>query len=126
MILIAVSLKIRRYQAPFYVAEMVLERNFVFCIIISGELESLKVYEDRNVYAFLDIRPLNSGHTLIVNKKHVSHFSDLTEEEAGKLFILGHKVLNSLSDKKLCTVTCILYLGLKVMDIKCDLVTLTL
>ncbi len=42
----------------------------IFCKIIAGEIPSYKVYEDDNFFAFLDISPLNPGHTLIIPKKH--------------------------------------------------------
>ena len=42
----------------------------IFCKIIKGEIPSSKVYEDEKVTAFLDINPVNKGHTLIVPKKH--------------------------------------------------------
>ncbi len=42
----------------------------IFCKIIAGEIPSYKVYEDENFLAFLDVRPLNQGHTLVIPKKH--------------------------------------------------------
>ena len=42
----------------------------IFCKIIKGEIPCHKVYEDDNFLAFLDIRPLNKGHTLVIPKKH--------------------------------------------------------
>jgi histidine triad (HIT) family protein len=42
----------------------------IFCKIIRGEIPSSKVYEDEKTFAFLDISPINIGHTLIVPKKH--------------------------------------------------------
>ncbi len=42
----------------------------IFCKIIKGEIPSAKVYEDDKVLAFLDITPVNEGHTLVVPKKH--------------------------------------------------------
>ena len=42
----------------------------VFCKIVAGELPSYKIYEDDLVLAFLDINPINIGHTLIIPKKH--------------------------------------------------------
>lgn len=42
----------------------------IFCKIAAGELDSYKVYEDGDFFAFLDIRPLNLGHTLVIPKKH--------------------------------------------------------
>ncbi len=42
----------------------------LFCNIIAGKIPSTKVYEDDTVLAFLDIHPVNIGHTLIVPKAH--------------------------------------------------------
>lgn len=42
----------------------------IFCKIVNGEIPSYKVYEDEDFLAFLDIRPLNPGHTLVIPKKH--------------------------------------------------------
>ena len=42
----------------------------VFCKIIKGEVPSLKVYETDSFFAFLDIRPIELGHTLIIPKDH--------------------------------------------------------
>lgn len=42
----------------------------IFCKIVNGEIGSYKVYEDEEFFAFLDIRPLNLGHTLVIPKKH--------------------------------------------------------
>ena len=42
----------------------------MFCKIVDGDIPSYKVYEDNNFLAFLDIEPLNPGHTLVIPKKH--------------------------------------------------------
>jgi len=42
----------------------------VFCKIIAGDIPSHKVYEDDSFFAFLDINPLNPGHTLVIPKEH--------------------------------------------------------
>jgi histidine triad (HIT) family protein len=42
----------------------------VFCRIVAGEIPALKVYEDETLVAFLDITPVNLGHTLIVPREH--------------------------------------------------------
>ena len=51
----------------------------VFCKIISGLLPSLKVYEEDEYFAFLDIKPLNPGHTLVVPKKHYRFVDEITD-----------------------------------------------
>lgn len=42
----------------------------LFCKIIAKKIPSTGVYEDEQVYAFLDIKPVNPGHVLVVPKKH--------------------------------------------------------
>jgi histidine triad (HIT) family protein len=46
------------------------DENCIFCKIIDGKIPSAKVYEDEKVLAFLDITPVNKGHTLVVPKNH--------------------------------------------------------
>lgn len=42
----------------------------VFCKIIAGTIPSIKVYENDKIFAFLDIMPVNPGHTLVVPRAH--------------------------------------------------------
>jgi len=53
----------------------------IFCKIAAGELPSFKVYEDDNTLAFLDIRPVNPGHTLVVPKRHSKNIFDVSPED---------------------------------------------
>lgn len=46
----------------------------IFCKIIAGELPSWRVYEDEQIFAFLDIHPKQKGHTLVVPKEHCADF----------------------------------------------------
>ena len=48
----------------------------LFCKIAAKEIPSTPVYEDDDVYAFLDIKPVNPGHVLVVPKKHFAGFLD--------------------------------------------------
>ncbi|MBR5627067.1 MAG: HIT domain-containing protein, partial [Thermoguttaceae bacterium] len=45
-------------------------KDCIFCKIIAGEIPSRKIYEDDLVYAFMDIGPINYGHTLVIPKEH--------------------------------------------------------
>lgn len=51
----------------------------IFCKIIKGEIPSAKVYEDEYTCAFLDISPVNKGHTLVIPKKHAEKLTDLDD-----------------------------------------------
>ena len=65
-----------------------------FCKIISGEFPSYKIYEDDNFIAFLDIRPLNLGHTLVVPKKHYRWVWDV--ENIGEYYSVVGKIANAI------------------------------
>lgn len=64
----------------------------VFCKIIAGEIPSVKIYEDDLVYAFLDISPINLGHTLVIPKEHHQSASTIPENVAGRLFHIGSRI----------------------------------
>lgn len=53
----------------------------IFCKIVRGELPSYKVYEDERTFAFLDIRPVNAGHTLVIPKDHSKNIFDIPPED---------------------------------------------
>ncbi|MCK5061491.1 HIT family protein [Candidatus Parcubacteria bacterium] len=65
----------------------------IFCKIIANKLPSYKVYEDDDFFAFLDIRPLNPGHTLVIPKRHYRWVWDM--ENIGAYFELVKKIANA-------------------------------
>lgn len=68
----------------------------IFCKIVKGELPSSKVYEDGDVVAFLDIKPVNPGHTLVIPKKHYVNIHDMPDELFGKVSIAAKKVADAI------------------------------
>jgi histidine triad (HIT) family protein len=73
----------------------------IFCKIIKGEIPCYKVYEDDKFLAFLDIKPLNSGHTLLIPKKHFQWVDDVENYDeywqlARKLSKIIQKTLNPI------------------------------
>lgn len=58
-----------------------MDPDCLFCKIIRGELPSFKVYEDDKTIGFLDIRPVNAGHTLVVPKKHATNIFDIQPDD---------------------------------------------
>jgi len=64
----------------------------IFTKIINGEIPCYKIAEDENYFAFLDIRPLNAGHTLVVPKKEVDYIFDLPDDELQGLIIFAKKI----------------------------------
>lgn len=65
--------------------------NCIFCKIITGEIPSVKLYEDELVFAFLDIAPINYGHLLIIPKEHYTSPATIPENTAGKMFYIAGK-----------------------------------
>jgi histidine triad (HIT) family protein len=66
----------------------------IFCKIVRGEIPAYKVYEDKDFLAFLDINPLNPGHTLVIPKKHYRWVWDI--ENIGNYFEITRKVAKAL------------------------------
>jgi histidine triad (HIT) family protein len=57
----------------------------IFCRIVAGEIPSSKLYEDDDVLSFLDINPINFGHSLVIPKKHFESLFDAPAEEVAKV-----------------------------------------
>lgn len=72
--------------------------NCLFCKIISGEIPSSKVYENENSVAFLDINPVNVGHTLLVPKKHSRNIFDIKEETLKNLMPTLQKISTAVKE----------------------------
>ncbi|MGE0056472.1 MAG: HIT family protein [Dehalococcoidia bacterium] len=64
----------------------------VFCRIIAGTEESSIVFEDERVVAFLDVLPINPGHTLIVPRRHGAYLKDMEPEDGGAMFKAGIRI----------------------------------
>lgn len=67
-------------------------KDSIFTKIIKGEIPSHKIYEDEDVFAFLDIHPIVPGHTLVIPKKQVEFIWDLNDEEYQKLTAAVRKI----------------------------------
>jgi histidine triad (HIT) family protein len=83
-----------------------LEISCIFCDIIKGNAPSYKIYEDELSVAILDINPFSRGHCLIIPKRHVPWWHDLTKEENSSLFdvarVVATKIMKALSPDFVC------------------------
>ena len=69
----------------------------VFCKIVKGEIPSHKVYEDERTLAFLDIHPVNAGHTLVIPKaENTRNIFDVTEEDWIAMTAVARKVAHAV------------------------------
>lgn len=55
-------------------------KETIFTKIINGDLPSYKIYEDELTFAFLDIYPVQEGHTLVIPKKSIEFVWDLDDQ----------------------------------------------
>ncbi len=70
----------------------------LFCKIVAGEIPSQKIFEDENFLAFLDINPVNLGHTLVIPKKHSRNILEMDDKLLGEMMILVKKLTNHIKD----------------------------
>ena len=68
----------------------------VFCKIVSGDIPCSKVYEDDSVLCFLDINPVEKGHTLVVPKRHSATLMDAPPDDLPKVILAVQKIANAL------------------------------
>jgi histidine triad (HIT) family protein len=66
--------------------------NCLFCKIASGMIPAEKIYEDDHTFAFLDIKPLNEGHALVVPKAHHTDTLTVPKETYLRVMETVHKL----------------------------------
>ena len=64
----------------------------IFSKIIAGEIPSYKVAENDEFFAFLDINPVNWGHTLVVPKQETDYIFDIDDDQLGRMMVFAKKV----------------------------------
>ena len=70
--------------------------NCIFCKILGREIPSHVVHDDGDVFAFMDIRPIQPGHALVIPKLHIDHFSDLPEDAATKVLLVAQRLAKKI------------------------------
>jgi len=97
----------------------------IFSRIIAGEIPSYKVAEDDRFYAFLDINPLQWGHTLVVPKQEVDYIFDLDEDTLAAMQVFAKRVAKAIKSAIPCRKVGEAVLGLEVPHAHIHLVPLT-
>lgn len=96
----------------------------IFSKIVKGEIPSYRVAEDENYYAFLDINPLQKGHTLVIPKKETDYIFDLSDADLAGLMIFAKKVAKAIGKSIPCQRVGVAVLGLDVPHAHIHLVPL--
>jgi histidine triad (HIT) family protein len=64
----------------------------IFTKIIRGDIPSHKIYEDEKTFVFLDIHPVQPGHTLVIPKRQIAYIWDLNNQDYSALMATVRKV----------------------------------
>jgi diadenosine tetraphosphate (Ap4A) HIT family hydrolase len=72
------------------------DQDCVFCDIVTGDGAASKVYEDEELLAVMDIRPVTTGHLLVIPKRHSIGLADLPEDTGAGMWRLGHRLAGAL------------------------------
>ena len=86
----------------------------IFTRIIQGEIPCHKVAEDDRCLAFLDIRPLVFGHTLVVPKQEIDYIFDVPDELLQHMMTFSKKVAHVLQQEVECIRIGVMVAGLEV------------
>ena len=96
----------------------------IFTKIIKGEIPCYKIAENEKFFAFLDINPLNGGHTLVVPKKHSSYIFDMEDSDLGEMMVFAKKVAKAIEEAIPCKRIGVAVIGLEVPHTHIHLVPL--
>lgn len=86
----------------------------LFTKIINGEISSYKVAENDKFYAFLDISPLQKGHTLVVPKKEEDYIFDIADEDLQEYICFAKKIAVAIKKAYPCVKVGMAVIGLEV------------
>jgi histidine triad (HIT) family protein len=96
----------------------------IFARIASGEINSYKIAEDDNFFAFLDINPLVKGHTLVIPKKEIDYIFDIDDDLYAAYHMFAKRIAKALKKAVPCKRIGIAVIGLEVPHAHIHLVPL--
>lgn len=96
----------------------------IFSKIIAGDIPCYKIAENDKFFAFLDINPVNWGHTLVVPKQETDYIFDLSDDEIGEMMKFAKKVAVAIKEAMPCRKVGMAVIGLEVPHAHIHLVPL--
>ncbi|MFT7669081.1 MAG: histidine triad (HIT) family protein [Planctomycetota bacterium] len=94
----------------------------IFSKIVAGELPCHRIWEDEKHLAFLDIRPTQKGHTLVIPKREVAYLFDLEPDEHADLWRAVQTVSKQLKERLGCERVVVLVIGWEVPHVHVHLI----
>ena len=86
----------------------------IFSRIIQGEIPCYKIAENDEFFAFLDVNPIQKGHTLVVPKEEISYIFDINDDKLGRYMAFAKKVAAAIKEAIPCVKVGIAVVGLEV------------
>jgi histidine triad (HIT) family protein len=86
----------------------------IFSMIVTGEIPAYKVAENDDFLAFLDIRPVAKGHTLVIPKQEIDYYFDLEDDQLAAMMIFAKKVAKAVKKVVPCIRVGVAVVGLEV------------
>jgi histidine triad (HIT) family protein len=74
----------------------------LFTKIINQEIPSYKIAENDQFYAFLDIRPISPGHTLVIPKIETDHFYELPDSYLTQIMVFAKPIVHAIEESVQC------------------------
>lgn len=86
----------------------------IFAKIVAGEIPCHKVLEDDKFLAFMEIRPINPGHTLVIPKQEIDYFFDLDDTVLSGLMLFAKKTALKIQSAVPCRKIAVVVYGIEV------------
>ncbi len=86
----------------------------IFTKIVNGEIPAYKVYEDDYFLAFLDVFPIQKGHTLVIPKKEIDYIFDIEDSLMSEYMVVAKKVAKGIEKVIKCERIGVAVIGLEV------------
>ena len=97
----------------------------IFTRIINGEIPCYRVAEDDRFIAFLDVRPLKPGHTLVVPKAETDYIFDLDDRTLADMMLFAKKIAKAMKEVIECRRIGVAVIGLEVPHAHIHLIPIT-
>jgi len=96
----------------------------IFSKIAAGEIPCYKIAEDDEFFAFLDINPVQKGHTLVIPKEEINYIFDINDDKLGRYMAFAKKVAAAIQKAVPCIRIGLAVVGLEVPHAHIHLVPL--
>ena len=92
---------------------------------MKGEIPCYKIAEDERFFAFMDIHPVQKGHTLVIPKREDDYIFNLADDEIGAMMVFAKKVAKAIEKAVPCKRIGVAVIGLEVPHAHIQLIPIT-